>query len=461
MKDNEVIDDFVDKVYARYASKRPESEQLFEEAQRFLPGGDTRSLQTHRPFPTYMERAEGCQLYDVDGNSYIDFLNNGSTLPIGHRHPKVLEAVNEQLRKGSVFGCPVESQVKLAREICNRLRSAESVRFTNSGTEATMLAIRLVRAYTKKHKIAKVEGTYLGSHDLGVISVTPPLKEAGPVERPVSVPGGPGIPPSVLDECIILPANRNDIAKQIIEENHEELAGVFVEPFVASSSMALLDPDYVKTLSRTASHYGIPLVFDEVVSFRLAEGGCQEILGVVPDLTALGKLIGGGTPAGAIAGRKDIMDLFNPFNQTHIRHSGSYNGNPLSMVAGLATLEVLTGSEINRINQLGDLLRSNFRKIFEEVGIHAQVVGMGSLSTVHFTNQEIKDCRSLETARSEFKPILHLLLMDKGIYASSAIAFFMCTPMREQEVIEVGAALKSSLIEMRPYIEKIAQNLIF
>jgi glutamate-1-semialdehyde 2,1-aminomutase len=452
--------DFMKGIYDSYGSKRPKSEKFFGMAQRVQPGGDTRAMQTHRPFPTYMEHGEGCRLYDVDGNSYIDFLNNGTTLPLGHRPPKVVEAVNEQIRQGFVFGSPVENQIKLAQELCDRVPSVEMVRYCNSGTEATGGAIRLARAYTGKHKIAKMEGSYLGTHDLADISIRPSLDKAGPIERPISVPEGPGIPPGVLGDCIIMPTNKTEIAKRIIAENHGDLACVIVEPFLASCGMIPVDHDYVKTVSDTALSYKIPLVFDEVVSFRLARGGCQEIFGIKPDLTTFGKLVGGGTPVGVIGGCEELMDLFNPLKPGCVAFSGSYNGNPLTMAAGLATLKEFTASEIDRINKLGDQLRTNFRKVCEEAGIKAQICGMGSLSQLHFSDQVIRDCRGYITARADLRNLLHLLLMERGIYAGARCFFVTCTPMGEQEINEATQALRESLLEMRPYIETEAPELI-
>lgn len=455
-----VFDDFVKGIHSMYASKRPKSEQFHKEAQRFLPGGNTRTVTFYQPFPSFMERGDGCRLHDVDGNAYIDFVNNYTSLVHGHAHPRVVEAVDDQVRRGSAYASPIASQVRLAEEICDRLPSAERVRFCNSGTEATLTAIRLARAYRKRYKVLKMEGGYHGSHDLAEISIKPALEKAGSIESPNSVPEDISIPPNVVNDCIIAPFNRSRIAEQIVEKHHEDLAAIIVEPVQGACGMVPAHPDFLRALRELASTYEIPLIFDEVISFRLAKGGCQEVYEVLPDLTALGKIIGGGYPVGGVAGRGELMDLFSPLNPSFLGHSGTFNGNPVSMVAGLATLRALTASEIDRINGLGDRLRTSFCRVLEEVGIIAEVTGTGSLGQIHFTNQEVTDWRSAATGRSDLRTILHLMLMDRGVFAATRGMFNISTPMGEKEVDEASVALRGCLVEMRPYIEQAAPELI-
>jgi glutamate-1-semialdehyde 2,1-aminomutase len=221
------------------------------------------------------------------------------------------------------------------------------------------------------------------------------------------------------------------------------------------------DPVFLKGVREVTSKYKIPLIFDEVMSFRMSRGGCQEIYSVVPDITALGKIIGGGYPVGAIAGREEILDLFSPLNDTALSHSGTFYGNPITMAAGVATMEELTVSKIDRINKLGEKLRIHFNNVFEEVGIIAQVTGMGSVAQIHFIKEEIKDWRSVSTERVDIITMLHLLLMDRGIFPSKMCMFNISTPMSEKEINDARTALKDCLIELRPYIEKAAPELIY
>jgi glutamate-1-semialdehyde 2,1-aminomutase len=453
-------DDFVKTVHARFVSKRPKSEKLHKEAQQFLPGGDTRASSFYRPFPAYMERGEGCRVHDVDGHTYIDFMNNYTSLIHGHAHPKVVEALTEQVRRGTVFGSPVECQTELAQEICERLPSAERVRFCCSGTEATMMAIRLARASRRRHKIIKMEGGYQGAYDLGYISIYPPLEKAGSIERPNSVPEDASVPPSTAEDCIIVPYNNARITEQIIADNHEDLAAIIVEPMQGAAGMVAAEPDFLRALRDVSSRYGIPLIFDEVITFRLARGGCQEIHDVVPDLTTLGKIVGGGLPGAAVAGRAELVDISSPYTAGGVSISGTLHGNPASTVAGLATLRALTISEIDRINRLGEQLRNKFSSVLEEVGVNVQLTGMGSLTQFHFTDQEVTDWRSAATERVDIRAILQLLFLDRGIYVAPRNMFSISTPMGEDEIDEAVAALKSSLLEMRPYIKREAPELI-
>ncbi len=460
MENQKLLEEYQSRIHAAYAKRRARSELLHREAQHSLPGGDTWTMTFYRPFPTYMERGEGCRLYDVDGNSYIDFLNDYTALILGHAHPKVAEAVVEQVKRGSVYASPVENQFMLGRIICDRVPSAEKVRFCNSGTEATLGAIRLARAYTKKYKVVKMEGGYHGVHDLAEISIKPPLDKAGPLEKPNSVPEDIRVPPGVLMDCIVAPFNNGEIAERIITEQRENLAAVITEPMQGSCGMVPPDPDFLRRLREVTSRFEIPLIFDEVISFRLSKGGGQEMYNVIPDITALGKIIGGGYPIGAIAGREEFMGLFSPLHPGFLGHSGTFNGNPVTMAAGVATMKELTASEIERINKLGEKLRMGFENVLREVGIVAQVTGAGSLVQIHFTREEVKSWRGAATARVDIRTLLHLLLLDRGIFAAPRGMFNISTPMSEDEINEGGKAIKACLLELRPYIEQVAPELV-
>jgi glutamate-1-semialdehyde 2,1-aminomutase len=274
------------------------------------------------------------------------------------------------------------------------------------------------------------------------------------------VPEDVSIPPGVIGDCVIAPFNNPEVVERIIELQKDDLAAVVLEPVLGSCGMIPPDPYFLRAMREITSTHKIPLIFDEVISFRLSKGGAQEIYNVLPDITALGKIIGGGYPVGAIAGREEIMDLFSPMNDNFLTHSGTFNGNPVTMAAGITTMNLLTADEIDRINGLGEKLRMHFNNVLEEIGIIAQVTGIGSLVQIHFTKEEVKDWRTAATARVDMRAMLHLLLMDKGVFCAPRGMFNISTPMGEKEIMEVRTALRDSLIELKPYVEKMAQELI-
>jgi len=451
---------FVKDIHAAYAARRPHSQKLHGRACRFMPAGDTRSVTFHEPYPTYMAYGSGFTLVDADGNRYLDFQNNYNSLIHGHAHPKVTAAVAQQIRSGTVFGSPAESQILLAAELCARLPGADKIRFCNSGTEATMLAVGLARHITRRYKILKLEGGYHGSHDGVQISIKPALEKAGPIDSPCSVPENAGIPPGVTQNCVIAPFNDIDITEKIIAANHRDLAAIIVEPVAGSCGMIPPQPGFLEMLRATASQYEILLIFDEVLSFRLSKGGCQELYGIKPDLTALGKIIGGGFPVGALAGSEEYLRHFAPDKFGFLGHSGTFNGNPVTMTAGLATLVELTAAEIDRINHLGKMLRTGLREVLGGLAITAQVTGSGSLIQIHFTASKVKDWRSAATASVDLRTIFHLLLMQNGIFAATRVFFNISTPMAEPEISKLIHAAESALAEMRPYIEQVAPDLL-
>jgi glutamate-1-semialdehyde 2,1-aminomutase len=323
-----------------------------------------------------------------------------------------------------------------------------------------MGAVRLARAYKQKYKIMKMEGGYSGSYDLMEISIKPDLEKAGPVAAPHSVPEDISVAPGVIDDCIIAPFNNIDATAQIIEENKDELAAVMVEPVQGSCGYVPADHDYVKMLREITKKFDLLLIFDEVQTFRLARGGCQEIYDVVPDITTLGKIVGGGYPVGAIGGNDQYLDLFSPMNPAFLSHSGTFNGTPVVMAAGIATLDVLTAAEIERINGLGEDLRQRLRALFKEVGVVAQVTGIGSFVQVHFTDVEVKGWRQAATVRKDIWSLIHPMLLQRGIFPFPRGAFIISVPMSEEQIEKAAAAFKDCLKEIKPYIEKSAPELI-
>ena len=377
----------------RFEAAHPRSKELQTESARYLPGGSSRGAAYFDPYPFFVERAEGHYAYDVDGHRYLDFMLNATTYVLGHANDQVVRAVQEQATSGVSHSTPTEAQVRLARMLCERVPSVEKVRFTNSGTEGTLNAIRAARAFTGRHKIAKFEGGYHGNHEYVSVSVNPPLGKLDP-SVPTAIPEWPGQPPSILEDVVILPYNDLDASARMIRASRNDLACVIMEPVSSNFGYVPAKPEFLQGIRDLTSELDIILVFDEVQSFRLSSGGAQELFGITPDITAFGKSIGGGLPVGAWGGREDLMSLFDPTRGPVIPHSGTFNANAMTMVAGEATLAQLTPEVYRRMNSQGATLREKLAAVFAELEVEAQVTGIGSLFGIHFASEEITDYRS-------------------------------------------------------------------
>ena len=341
----------------RYLALTPNSRAAWEEAKEYLPGGDSRNSIFWDPYPVFVERASGAHVIDADGVDRLDFIGTMTTLILGHAPAPVVEAVRAQLERGVVYNAPNRHQIRLAKVLCDRIPSYELVRFTNSGTEATLNTIRAARAVTGKSLIAKVEGGYHGSHDTVSVSVRVDPAGAGERARPDAVAATGGLADGVLDSVLVLPFNETEPARRILEEHKDQLAAVIIEPMLGSVGMLPGAKEFLTMLREFTRENGVVLIFDEVISFRVAPGGAQEYYGITPDMTSLGKIIGGGFPIGAFGGRKDIMDLYDPIEGPTVAHAGTFNANPATMLAGAVTMEQLTPEVYRRLAEVTDYLR--------------------------------------------------------------------------------------------------------
>ena len=433
-----------------YRARTRRSAALFDRAIRSLPGGDTRSALFYPPYPTFMRSGLGCRLTDVDGNEYLDFLNNYTSLVHGHAHPSIVAAITGQVAKGSAHGAPVELQIALAEAIARRVPSVERLRFANSGTEAVLNAIRAARAFTGRSKILKMEGGYHGTYDAVEVSVDP---GAEPPPWPQGRPEGPGLSPGLTGEVMVAPFNDLERASDLIARCRDELAAVIVEPVLGAAGMIPAERAFLAGLREATAAYGVLLILDEVVTFRLAVGGAQELFAVRPDLTTFGKVIGGGLPVGAFGGRADVMELFDPRRSKHIPQSGTFNGNAATLAAGLETLELLTGEAIARINAQGAALRASLQAALEAAGARGQVTGLGSLSHVHFTDRPVRDYRSAARGRRPtLWRCLHLALMNRGLFVAPRGMFITSTPMSDGDVQAATTRFGEALAELRPLL---------
>lgn len=442
---------------SEYRAFSPASAALADRARRVFPGGDTRASAHYLPYPLSIVEAKGCLATDADGHQILDFMNNFTSLVHGHAHPEIVSAVQAQVALGSAYAAPSDNQVELAELITSRVPGIELMRFTSSGTEGTTMAIRCARAATGRQKIMKMEGGYHGSFELAEVSLVPTPDKRGHLAAPNSVAVDNSFPDSVLSDTVICPYNQPDLAGALIDQHANDLAAVIVEPILGSMGMIPATTEFLSALREKTQQHGIVLIFDEVITLRNSLGGMQEVHGVIPDLTCLGKIIGGGLPVGALGGSAELMQLFSPEAARPVMHASTFSGNALTMAAGLAAMRCLQGQDTDRINKLASRLRQGFNHAFEQSGIRGQAMGTGSLTNLHFSDQPINDARDAiqgMMAAGHMSRLLHLAMLTRGVMSASRLMFCTSTAMTEVDVDAAVTALNESLAVLRPYIKK-------
>lgn len=440
----------------KYVDWSPVSAKVMERGKQVFPGGDTRASAHFGPYPLVMERGNGCHLYDVDGHELLDFMNNFTSMIHGHAHPDIVTAIKKQAPLGSAFAAPSASQIELAELIISRVPSIEQMRFCSSGTEGTLMALRCARAVTGRQKIMKMEGGYHGSYELAEVSLVPVPDERGSLHHPNSIPVDKSFPESVLSDTVICPYNEPELARALINEHASELAAVIVEPMLGSMGMIPATTEFLQVLRDETSKNDIVLIFDEVITLRQSEGGEQQRHGITPDLTCMGKIIGGGLPVGGIGGNKDLMNVFNPDAEDTVMHASTFSGNALTMATGLAAMAIFGEDESIRINQLGDRLRQGFNQVLSQHGIKGQALGSGSLTNILLSSDDIKDSRGTMQAMIDaghISALVHLGMLRQGVTSASRLMYCISTPMDESHVDTAITALSDTLTELRPYIE--------
>ncbi|KZX13770.1 glutamate-1-semialdehyde 2,1-aminomutase [Methanobrevibacter oralis] len=355
------------------------SEELFNESKKYFPGGVNSPVRAFKPYPFFVKSAGGSKITDVDEKTYIDYCLAYGPLILGHANPKVVREVSNQLTIGSAYGTPSENEIKLAKEIVDRIPSAEMLRFTNSGTEATMSAIRLARGFTGRNKIVKFEGAYHGAHDYVLVK-----SGSGAATLPDSL----GIPEDTTKNTLSVPFNDEEALVGLIKEEGENIACIILE--VVMGNVGCIEPKkgFLEFLRKITEENGIILIFDEVITgFRVARGGAQDYYNVTPDLTTLGKIVGGGLPMGAFCGKKEIMELIAPNGPVY--HAGTFSGNPISVQAGISTLQQLDDKLYKDLERKGNFLRSNIKSIVDEQEYNVQPVGLASMFQIYFNPSEV------------------------------------------------------------------------
>lgn len=413
------------------------SQELFEESKKIIPGGVSSPVRAFKPYPFFVAKGEGSHIYDVDGNNYIDHCLAYGPLILGHADKTVVSDLTNQLTMGTAYGAPTENEIKLSREVINRIPSAEMVRFTNSGTEATMSAIRVARGFTKRDKIVKFEGAYHGAHDYCLV-------KGG--SGAACLPDSLGIPVDTTKNTLTVPFNDEEALTELIEKEGENIACIIME--VVMGNIGCVEPKegYLEFLRKITEENGIVLIFDEVITgFRLATGGAQEYYGVTPDMTTLGKIVGGGLPMGAFCGKKEIMELVAPNGPVY--QAGTFSGNPISVQAGLSTLKQLNKDFYTSLNKKGEFLRSNIHDIVDELSLDISPVGLGSMFQIYFNPNEVTNYAEAQESDSERFLVYFRQLLKEGVFIppSQFECNFISSAHEMEDLEKTANAIRESL----------------
>lgn len=421
--------------------------ELFSKANKYIPGGvnsPVRAFKSVGGDPIFMERGLGSKIYDVDGNEYIDYIGSWGPHIFGHNPDFILSALQESMKNGASFGAPTEMEVEMAELICDIVPSIELVRMVNSGTEATMSAIRLARGYTGRDKIIKFEGCYHGHGDSFLI-------KAGSGALTFGVPTSPGVTKGNAADTLVANFNDIDSVKELVDNNKDEVAAVIIEPIAGNMGVAPSKIEFLKDLKKLCEKNGIVLIFDEVMTgFRVAKGGAQEILGIAPDLTTFGKIIGGGLPVGAFGGKKEIMEKVSPVGPVY--QAGTLSGNPLAMSAGKATLQYIKNNPgiYDKLEEKAAYIENGFRKNLEAVGKKFAMNRAGSMLCLFFTEEVVVDFNTAVTSNTEqYAEYFHAML-NQGVYLAPAQfeAMFISTVHSREDLDKTIEANKIALEKM-------------
>jgi len=429
------------------------SSDLYDRGLKVMPGGCSRNTILRKPHPLYVEKGEGCYVTDIEGVKRVDFANNMCSLVHGHAHPAVVDAVSAQLSKGTAFTIGTEVEVEFAEHIVNRSDGFDKMRFVNSGTEAVMSCIKASRAFTGRSKIAKAEGAYHGLYDYAEVSQTSKPENWGDADNPSSVPVAYGTPKAALDDVIIIPFNDPERAIRILEENKDDIACVLLDVMPHRVGLITAEDAFIQAIYKWTRGNDSLLVFDEVITYRSSYGGAQEwYKGVTPDLTAMGKMIGGGFPVGALAGRADVMDVMDPLaSKVLFPHSGTFSANPITMTAGLVSMEMFDQEAVIKLNKLADYARNSIREAINLAGVPACVSGAGSMYRIHMKENVPNTYREGYVTPDESALIKTLLnhMFDEGIMMINTCSGVLSTVMTEAEIDRLAQSALNSFRKMK------------
>ena len=436
------------------------SKSIYNRATKVLTGGVSRNTIFRKPHPFYVSSANGSYITDIDGCKRLDFANNMASLIHGHSHPKIIEAVTKQLQKGSAFTMGSEIEVKYAELLNNRTRAFEKIRFMNSGTEAVMTMIKASRVYTGKHKIAKAEGSYHGTYDYAEISQNSDPTNWGSIEKPNPVPVVEETPEGVLNDMVIFPYNDIERTIRILNQNADEIACILIDLVPHRVGLIPANKEYIEAIYKWTRKNNTILAFDEVVTYRVNYSGAQENYNVEPDLTALGKIIGGGFPIGALAGKSEIMQVLDP-RESFIRHphSGTFSANPISITAGHTAMSMFDKQAVLDLNKLTKTAIEQVEEAISLAGIPACVTGSGSMFRVHFNNTKPTTYRETYQGNEVKKivnELLDYLLLKENIIMINTCACMFATSLNQQHVDRLSEALFNGFRIIKPKLEEIS-----
>ncbi len=419
------------------------NQKLFREAYELLPGGVNSPVRAFKAVggnPIVLTKGRGCRVWDADGREYIDFLASWGPLILGHSHPKVVKAVRKEVEQGMSYGLTNPHEVRLAKLVVEMVPSVEKVRFVNSGTEATMSAVRLARGITGRKLILKFDGCYHGHYDSLLVS-------AGSGVATFGIPGTPGIPDEIASLTLVIPYNDLEALRNVFEKHGNDIACAIVEPVAGNMGVVPPQKGFLKELRKLTKDYGALLIFDEVITgFRLAKGGAQELFSVEPDLTCLGKVLGGGMPVGAYGGRKELMERVAP--EGDIYQAGTLAGNPVAMVSGVETLKELRDTEpYDELEGKMNLLKEGVGSILEDKGIPFRINQIGSMMTVFFTESEVKDFGTAKTSDTEMFSKFFKALLGRGVLIppSQFEAWFVSTAHEQRDLEEALSRIEDAV----------------
>ena len=436
------------KIADAYMEKFPVSKAHHVKLINYIPGGATRSLSYFKPYPIHIDYGQGAYVYTHEGHKLFDVTNAYGAIVHGHGDLDVVKAVSQGIARGSQYSTPTKGQYKLAKLLCERIPGFDRVRFVNSGTEATLFALRTARAYTGKDKILKMTGGFHGTHDCVAASTKKNVITAG-------------IPKGMTQDMLEVPFNDFNALERAVKENADHLAAVIMEPFLGAGGVVLPKPKYLEHVRKVTSDNNVLLIFDEIFSYRVHTGGCQTLYGVIPDLTTVGKVVGGGLPIGVFGGKKEIMNIFCHENTDRpLYHSGTFNGYETVMQAGYAALSKYDEKAVTYINKLGDHFQKGILESFKSNGLNIQSNQIGSLLNLHFVNEPITTAEQVLKSEEQLHTLMHLSLLNKGFFTIPRGLFILSTIMTEQEIDHLVNKIDETLKELLPLIKEKYNHLL-